>query len=453
MPKKILTQRRKAAKARGKPKGPELNGVHYTSGIRQLTIALCGKLRAAVELVNDRGVWHVGFLLRMPKHSFLRGPRADEVCFHARRVAIIHGCGLLLAAARQAQRETLNLQQRSALDRLTKQIEAVREKFRLAISDEADRQAQRAKRAARPPKPKPQDRRPKAAAAAAPLRETAAAGNGQSAGTALVPLPGQKSFAVLEDGRPAALGQHEQETLHRCEETIRQNLHGFIEVGQALLTIQRERLYRAKYRNFDEYCAAEWDFGKSYAHRLINGATAFRAIEASPIGDKNHRRSDLPEGHIVLPATESQVRPLTKLSDPKQQVAAWRKVLQKAPRGADNVPRVTAEIVEAVVAEVVGEPTRKAEGGRRKAEGNGHAEEARAEPRGREMSCRLPQWKMEEATLADLDRQLEETVKTYSLDELDELLLLLRNLASRVVVLHAKWRQAGAKSERAAQRR
>jgi hypothetical protein len=293
--------------------------------------------------------------------------------------------------------------------------------------------------------------------ASAPLRETpsvkpgAPGGNGEAAGTAMV---------LRQDGPdlPAIVSLEEAETLKECEETIRQNLHGFIEVGQALGRIQQERLYRGKYKTFEEYCRTEWDFARAYAYRLVSAASVVKRLEVSPIGDggkSGTKRSDLPDGHIVLPATESQVRPLTRLTDPKQQIAAWKKVLKAAPRGADNVPRVTAEIVERVVAETIGEPTKRPAA-------NGHAamEEPRAKPQSREgkeihhgdterteRDHGLPLWKLEAATLLALDRELEETVKTYSLDELDELLLLLRDLAGRVVALHAKWRQGGARRQ------
>ncbi len=184
-----------------------------------------------------------------------------------------------------------------------------------------------------------------------------------SAGTALVPGPQPPAPASV-------MSRDEVERLENCENVIRANLSGFIDLGNALATIQRERLYRAKYPNFEAYCKAVWDFGKSHAHRLINGAEVRKLLEVSPIGDSGQnghgKRSDLPD-QLVLPETESQVRPLTRLASDAQKRKAWARVLKTAPRGADNLPRVTAEIVENVVRGIL--PPRKDEGGRMKDEG------------------------------------------------------------------------------------
>jgi hypothetical protein len=182
------------------------------------------------------------------------------------------------------------------------------------------------------------------------------------------PPPEPRALVAVLDTPAGVMSTEEVARLHSCEETIRQNLSGFLEVGNALATIQRGRLYRAKYARFEDYCREEWDFGKSYAHKLINGAAVVKQLEASPIvpAGKNGRRSDLPD-QLVLPRTESQVRPLTRLANPDARREAWRKVLKSAPRGADNVPHVTAEIVEAVVADIL-PPRSKDEGSRIKEE-------------------------------------------------------------------------------------
>ena len=72
----------------------------------------------------------------------------------------------------------------------------------------------------------------------------------------------------------------------------------FIEVGQALRTIRDERLYVDEYEAFEEYCKNRWDFGRSYAHRLI---------DAADMADL------LPTGNI--PLNERQMRELLPLKD------------------------------------------------------------------------------------------------------------------------------------------
>jgi len=53
--------------------------------------------------------------------------------------------------------------------------------------------------------------------------------------------------------------------------------------------------------SFEHYCRERWQFARAQAYRLIDSAKVIENL--SPIGDK--------------PATESQVRPLTKL-EPEQ---------------------------------------------------------------------------------------------------------------------------------------
>ena len=160
---------------------------------------------------------------------------------------------------------------------------------------------------------------------------------------------------AVDPDRPVT--EAESDTLHECEETIRRNLGGFLDVGRALTRIRDDRLYRAKFKRFEDYCREVWDFGKAYAYKLIAGPAVVENLAASTIGDGAKAEGGGRKGEgetttpVVLPATESQVRPLTGLT-PQEQVKVWQRVLDRAPRGADAVPQVTAAIVESVVREV-----------------------------------------------------------------------------------------------------
>ena len=50
------------------------------------------------------------------------------------------------------------------------------------------------------------------------------------------------------------LSTQEQTALAQLEGTIRDGWHGFVTVGEALLTIRDQRLYRAAHRTFGDYC-------------------------------------------------------------------------------------------------------------------------------------------------------------------------------------------------------
>jgi hypothetical protein len=115
--------------------------------------------------------------------------------------------------------------------------------------------------------------------------------------------------------------------LAACEETIRAGLTTFVDVGSALATIRKERLYRAEFGTFEDYCKSKWGMAHRHANRLIEAANI--AEELGPVGPK--------------PESERHVRPLSILP-PEQRADAWREATEAAPAG-----RVTAAHVQSVV--------------------------------------------------------------------------------------------------------
>jgi hypothetical protein len=119
----------------------------------------------------------------------------------------------------------------------------------------------------------------------------------------------------------------ESHELERCEVVIKQGLQTFIEVGQALMTIKEKRLYRIGFKTFEDYCVERWSITKTQANRLIQASETI--ISLTPIG-------------VIMPQTESQVRPLTSL-EPEIQKEVWTEVVKTH---GDNI---TAAKVQTVV--------------------------------------------------------------------------------------------------------
>ena len=61
-------------------------------------------------------------------------------------------------------------------------------------------------------------------------------------------------------------------TLTQCEEIIQRGLGTYFGVGNALLRIRDQRLYRSQYRTFQEYGLERWNFGRAHANRLLSAA-------------------------------------------------------------------------------------------------------------------------------------------------------------------------------------
>lgn len=128
------------------------------------------------------------------------------------------------------------------------------------------------------------------------------------------------------------LTEDEETALDRCETTIERGLQTFYAVGNALAEIRDERLYRATYHAFEDYCQERWGIARNYANKLIAAAETVDNL-----------------GTIVPipPENEAQIRPLTRL-EPDQQREAWQRAVETAPNG-----KVTAAHVEQVVREII----------------------------------------------------------------------------------------------------
>jgi hypothetical protein len=104
----------------------------------------------------------------------------------------------------------------------------------------------------------------------------------------------------------------EQDQLIHLENIIARSQEHFYKIGRALKEIRDKRLYKLTlFETFETYTKARWEMGRSHAHRLIEAYGVIKNL--SPIGD-------------ILPANESQVRPLVQLK-PVEQRKVWKDFL------------------------------------------------------------------------------------------------------------------------------
>jgi len=132
-------------------------------------------------------------------------------------------------------------------------------------------------------------------------------------------------------------------TIHRLTElegVIEKNLKAFYEVGAALLEIRESKLYKDTHTTFEDYCRDRWDMTRDYAYKLIGSSQV-----VSNLGNVDNC--------LQKPSTESQARPLTRLSAPLQK-EAWERAVETAPEG-----KVTARHVQNVVREIEGIETER----------------------------------------------------------------------------------------------
>jgi len=130
-------------------------------------------------------------------------------------------------------------------------------------------------------------------------------------------------------------------SLRALEAKIEANVKNYwYETGAILIEIRDRELYKKKYGTFEGYIKDRWGWERRHGYRLIEAAEISLKIEHQNVSQKG----DL--GHIEIPKSERQIRPLTKLSDDAEKVHVWKKATEVAKAEGK---RVTAEVVEKAV--------------------------------------------------------------------------------------------------------
>ena len=149
----------------------------------------------------------------------------------------------------------------------------------------------------------------------------------------------------------------EVEELTETEERDRLHLErrverAFFEAGKALAELRDRRLYRSTHSTFEEYCKDRFGFERRHPYRLIEAAGVVdNLIKMCPIWTQNEIENDPATVHSdqrqILPTSEGQVRPMTKL-EPQEQQQVWQQAVEIA---GGKVP--TGKIVKDVVQRIM----------------------------------------------------------------------------------------------------
>lgn len=129
------------------------------------------------------------------------------------------------------------------------------------------------------------------------------------------------------------LSKNDAEELMKQEAIVATNQAGLWKTMGALKEIHEKQLYKGTHKTFRDYCLERWSFDRAHGKRCVDACVVYENLKSIQTGD------------IPLPATEAQVRPLTRVS-PDRQGEAWKKALKLANGG-----RVTMKIVDAAVTE------------------------------------------------------------------------------------------------------
>ena len=73
----------------------------------------------------------------------------------------------------------------------------------------------------------------------------------------------------------------EQSRYDRNNETIAKGQQTFVEVGIALADVRDNRLYRAEFATFEEYCREKWGWNRAYSNLVIDASKVVGALPSN----------------------------------------------------------------------------------------------------------------------------------------------------------------------------
>lgn len=142
----------------------------------------------------------------------------------------------------------------------------------------------------------------------------------------------------------------------------------FIDVGNSLMAIREEQLYKkAGFDTFEACVAAEFSMGMAYAYRLIESVVVIRDV--SPIGDNGSHKSS-GKTIFVAPENESQARAVADVADdPHTRQIVWAETVEQAKKDDAGKPIITAALVKKVAKQIKGTKNHSAKAAANKSNG------------------------------------------------------------------------------------
>ncbi|MBG1259610.1 hypothetical protein [Nostoc commune] len=153
--------------------------------------------------------------------------------------------------------------------------------------------------------------------------------------------PGSATITVTAVEVPELTEEEQRDRLHLERRVER----AFFEAGKALTELRDRRLYRSTHKTFEDYCRDRFGHSRQQSNYLIAAAGVYENL--TTIGCQNVANENLTtNGSQILPTSERQVRPMTKL-EPQEQQEVWLRAVElaggKVPTGRivkDAVQRI-----------------------------------------------------------------------------------------------------------------
>ncbi len=154
--------------------------------------------------------------------------------------------------------------------------------------------------------------------------------------------PGSATITVTAVEVPELTEDEQRDRLHLERRVER----AFFEAGKALAELRDRRLYRSTDKTFEDYCRDRFGHSRQKSNYLIAAADVYENL--TTICCQNLGIEDLTtNGSQILPTSEGQVRPMTKL-EPQEQWQVWQAAVQQAD-GKVPTGRVVKDVIERIL--------------------------------------------------------------------------------------------------------
>ncbi|MCC5632603.1 hypothetical protein LC613_33895 [Nostoc sphaeroides CHAB 2801] len=158
--------------------------------------------------------------------------------------------------------------------------------------------------------------------------------------------PGSATITVTAVEIPELTEQEQSDRLHLERKVER----AIFEAGKALMELRDRRLYRSTHSTFEEYCKDRFGFERRHPYRLIEASAVFdNLMKMCPNWTQNEDDPDIvhSEQRQILPTSEGQVRPMTKL-EPHEQQEVWLRAVELAG-GKVPTGRIVKDVVQRIM--------------------------------------------------------------------------------------------------------
>jgi hypothetical protein len=130
---------------------------------------------------------------------------------------------------------------------------------------------------------------------------------------------GEKPEAAETTELSVNLSEKEANKLERCEGTLKKFSNWIVEAGEALYTIQEEKLYRQDFKTFEDYIKDKWGMSDQSAYNAIKRYKAQHLLEKSDDVELKPQ-----------PSSKAVTMIAAAIKDPDQQKRVFQKAIEKA---------------------------------------------------------------------------------------------------------------------------